>query len=116
MSQTQSLQCVVAKSALFTGSNHLFRGSEHGVPISFFWDEYTRGQGPTLHRHPYEELHIVEEGKVIFTLGESKIEVEGGSVVIVPKNTPHKFVNPGGEPIKMISIQCSGKMISERLG
>lgn len=70
---------VIPRGKLLDGTNHVFRGIQHGgVPISFFWGQYSSGQGPKLHRHPYEEVHIVEEGKATFTLGNEKIVVEGG--------------------------------------
>lgn len=114
--ENYATQYVIPREKLYDGTNHLFRGIEHGgVPLSFFWGHYSRPQGPKLHRHPYDEIHIVEEGRATFTLGNEQIVVEGGHVVITPRNTPHKFVNSGDETLKMISIHCSEKIISEYL-
>lgn len=107
---------VIPREKLLDGTNYVFRGNQHDeVPISFFWGQYSLDQGPKLHRHPYEEVHIVEEGKATFTLGNEKIVVDGGHVVIVPKNTPHKFINSSNEILRMISIHCSEKIIGEYL-
>jgi quercetin dioxygenase-like cupin family protein len=110
-------QFVVSKKELFDGTSHLFRGSEHGgVPLTIFWDQYSPGLGPKLHKHPYEEVHLVEEGRVIFTVDSREIGVEGGNIVIVPRNTPHKFMaNSDDKMLKMISIHCSEKIITEYL-
>lgn len=115
MEESSLRQLVISREELYDGTSHLFRGTEHGVPISFFWGHYSLGHGPKLHKHPYEEIHIVEEGKTTFTLGDSKIVVEEGHVVIVPRNTPHKFTNSTDKMLRMISIHCSGKLISEYL-
>jgi mannose-6-phosphate isomerase-like protein (cupin superfamily) len=109
-------ELVIPREKLFNGVSHLFRGVEHGdIPISFFWGEYSLGQGPRLRQHPYAEIHIVQEGRVAFTLGERKLQVDDGYIVIVPGNTPHRFVNSSNQTLKMISIHCSGKLITEYL-
>jgi mannose-6-phosphate isomerase-like protein (cupin superfamily) len=105
---------IVSREELWNGTSHLFTGSEReNVPISFFWDEYSHGQGPKLHKHPYEEIHIVEEGTATFTLTNKRVEVNADQVVIVPKYAPHAFVNNSGDVLKIISIHCSGTLITE---
>jgi quercetin dioxygenase-like cupin family protein len=47
-----------------------FDGHEHGAQVSVFLSRNPPGTGPKLHRHPYEETFIVEEGDVLFTVGE----------------------------------------------
>jgi Cupin domain len=53
------------------------------------------GSGPKLHKHPYEEVFVVQEGNATFTAGDEVIEVSGGQVVVVPAGVAHKFVNSG---------------------
>jgi quercetin dioxygenase-like cupin family protein len=65
-----------------------FDGHEHGARVSFFLSHNKPGTGPALHRHPYEETFIVEEGEVIFTVGESTIEARAGDIVVVPAGAP----------------------------
>src|SRR5215207_3600986 len=36
------------------------------------------GGGPKLHRHPYEEVFIVQEGTATFTAGDETVEVKSG--------------------------------------
>ena len=92
-----------------------FEGKEHGSTISFFVTSHTPGQGPDLHRHPYEETFIVLEGTGTFTAGDETAEVTAGHVLIVPANTPHKFVNSGDGPLKQVSIHPAPKMEQEWL-
>jgi quercetin dioxygenase-like cupin family protein len=61
-----------------------FDGHEHGARISFFISRNRPGTGPELHRHPYEETFIVEEGKVRFTVGENTIEATAGEIIVAP--------------------------------
>ncbi len=69
-----------------------FDGHEHGASVSFFISRNRPGTGPDLHRHPYEETFIVQDGKARFTVGEETIEALAGGIVVVPAGTPHKFV------------------------
>ena len=42
------------------------------------------GSGPKLHRHPYEEVFVVQEGTATFTAGEETIQATSGQVMVVP--------------------------------
>jgi mannose-6-phosphate isomerase-like protein (cupin superfamily) len=90
-----------------------FDGREHGASISFFISRNRPGTGPDLHRHPYEETFIVEEGKVLFTVGENTIEATAGEIVVVPAGTPHKFVNSGQTRLRQINIHPVARMETE---
>ena len=37
-----------------------FQGFRHGAGISFIVVEAPQGGGPRLHRHPYEEVFVVQ--------------------------------------------------------
>ena len=41
-----------------------------GTDVSFIVIDAPPGIGPKLHRHPYEEVFVVQEGSVTFTVGE----------------------------------------------
>ena len=95
---------------------HLFQGGEHGgIPISFFWVQASPGQGPRLHKHPYEEIFVVQEGHATFTVGDSTIAVDSGHVVIGPAGVPHKFINSGETMLRQITIHPSKEVITEWL-
>jgi len=80
--------------------------------ISFFVNNTPPGKGPSLHRHPYEEVFIVQKGHLTFTVGESTIDAIGGQIVIVPAEMPHKFVNTGSEFACHVDIHVSPRMIT----
>ena len=75
-------------------------GVEHGATISLILDRSNPGQGPKLHRHPYDETWLVLDGTVNFQAGNETRAAGPGDVVIVPANTPHKFTNDGPGPLK----------------
>jgi quercetin dioxygenase-like cupin family protein len=72
---------VIKVDELLSGENaSTFDGHQHGAQVSFFLSHNRPGTGPKLHRHPYEETFIVEDGDVLFTVGESTIEARTGDI------------------------------------
>ena len=93
-----------------------FEGHHFGdTRVSFIVIDAPPGSSPKLHRHPYEEVFIVQEGSVTFTVGDDIIEASGGQVVVVPAGVPHKFVNSGNGPIRQVDIHASERFITEWL-
>ncbi|MEA2468589.1 MAG: hypothetical protein QOJ57_2715 [Thermoleophilaceae bacterium] len=92
-----------------------FEGKGHGATVSFFITSHERGQGPDLHRHPYEETFIVQAGEGTFTADGKETEVTAGHVLVVPANTPHKFVSSGDGPLRMVTIHPAPEMEQEDL-
>jgi mannose-6-phosphate isomerase-like protein (cupin superfamily) len=73
------------------------------------------GGGPKLHRHPYEEVFIVQEGTATFTAGDETVEVKDGQVIVVPAGVAHKFVNSGEERLRQVDIHASDRFVTEWL-
>ena len=94
-----------------------FQGHLFGNPgFSFIWVELEPGQGPKLHRHDYQEVFVVIEGRAVYTLGEETVEVSGGQVVIAPAGVRHKFVNAGPGMLRQIDIHASDRFVTDWLG
>ena len=91
-----------------------FDGQRHRAQVSFFLSQNSPGTGPRLHRHPYEETFIVQDGDVLFTVGENTIEASAGDIVVVPAGAPHKFVSRS-TPHRQISIHPVARMETEWL-
>ena len=92
-----------------------FEGKDHGAQVSFFLSLHAPGEGPGLHRHPYEETFILLGGTATFTVGDETIEAAPGHVLIVPPNTPHKFLNSGDGRLQQVSIHSAPEMSQEWL-
>lgn len=105
---------VVNANELPTGeTSRQFEGYLHGnANVSFFLNNTPPGKGPSLHRHPYEEVFIVQDGQLTFTVGDSTIEAASGQIVVVPPETPHKFINSGSGFARHVDIHVSPRMMT----
>lgn len=100
----------------YEGNSYLFQGYQYGdTNVTFLWIDLPPGAGPQLHKHPYEEVFVVLEGQVTFAINSMTIEARTGHIVVVPQNTPHKFINTGAGTLKQIDIHLSPRFIIEYL-
>jgi quercetin dioxygenase-like cupin family protein len=63
----------------------------HSATLSVITVDGEPGEGPDLHRHPYEEVFVIVDGEVRFTIGDETVTAKAGDVLIAPPNTPHGF-------------------------
>ena len=103
---------LVNGNALPTGN---LRGEDHGATVSLILDHSEPGQGPRLHRHPYDETWVVIEGNLTFQAGDQQLEAGPGAIVIVPPDTPHKFINHGPGRSHLVCIHASPRFVTEWL-
>jgi quercetin dioxygenase-like cupin family protein len=99
----------------FVGMSHEFVGENHGAPVSAYIVEAKPGQGPPLHTHPYVEVAFTIEGCATITVGDEQREVKAGGIVVIPANTPHRFVNTGDTLLRQIDIHASANFIQTNL-
>lgn len=100
----------------YSGRSHELEGYLHGnVPASLIFFDGPPGSGPKLHRHPYAEIFLVQEGRATFTVGDAVIEASGGQILIAPAGVPHKFINTGSGPLRQIDIHASDRFVTEWL-
>lgn len=66
------------------------------------------GPSPHIHKQMTEIFYVVE-GKVELTLDEKKSIAQPGAVMVVPKNVPHAFANPGKVQSKLLIMFCPAK-------
>jgi quercetin dioxygenase-like cupin family protein len=93
-----------------SGNSYRFDGAAHAAPVSFFLLHTKPGDGPGLHRHPYAETFIVQEGQATFTVGGDTIEARVGDIVVAPADTPHAFVNSGSDVLRSVNIHPVAEM------
>lgn len=93
-----------------------FEGADHeGCGVSFLLVDAAPGEGPALHKHAYAEVFIVLEGESMFVAGGEERLVPSGNIVVVPGDTPHRFFNAGGGPLRQVNIHVSPRFVTEWL-
>ena len=98
------------------GDTYEFEGSHFGnTPVSFIWVDMPPGHGVRLHKHPYQEIFVIQEGAATFTVGSASLEAHAGQVIVVPAGAPHKFQNTGDRPLRQVDIHVSKEFITDWL-
>jgi mannose-6-phosphate isomerase-like protein (cupin superfamily) len=83
--------------------------------ISLILESTTRaGAGPRLHRHPYAETFIIRRGSATFTIGPDDVIGYAGQILVVPAETPHKFVT-GPDGYEGVHIHANPRFVTEWL-
>ena len=88
-----------------------FDGADLGSATSFFLVDAEPGTGPDLHRHGYPETWIVLAGTARFKAGDAWHEAAAGDVLVVPAGVPHRFIADGTQPLSMVCIHASDRII-----
>ena len=91
------------------------QGHNHNATVSIIVIDAPPGSGPKLHRHPYEEVFVIQQGSVTFTAGDETIEARGGQVVVVPAGVAHKFTNSGTGRLRQVDMHASERFVTEWL-
>ena len=99
----------------FVGMSYEFVGGNQGAPFSAYIVNAQPGQGPPLHTHPYGEVAFTIEGSASITVRGNTREVKAGAIVVIPANTPHRFVNSGNTVLRQIDIHASPQFIQTNL-
>lgn len=110
------LPITIREDLPYEGVSYEFEGHRHGdTAASIFFFEGPPGSGRKLHRHPYAELFIVQEGQATFTVGDETIVAVGGQPLVAPAGVAHAFPNTGSGPRRQIDIHLSARFITEWL-
>lgn len=93
-----------------------FQGVQYqNTDVSFIWVDMPPGGMVRLHKHPYQEIFIIQQGVAIFSIGSTTLEAHTGQIIIVPADTPHKFMNAGQSRLRQIDIHVSRQFITHWL-
>jgi mannose-6-phosphate isomerase-like protein (cupin superfamily) len=103
---------LIDSKTLGTGN---LEGAEHGATVSLILDHSGPGQGPRLHKHPYDETWLVIAGNLTFTAGDEQFDAGPDDIVIVPPDTPHKFISNGPGNAQLVCIHANGRFETEWL-
>ena len=98
------------------GNTYEFEGFQfQDTEVSFIWVDMPPGGAVRLHKHPYKEIFIIQEGVSAFTVGSETLEAHAGQVLIVPAEVPHKFTNRSDQRLKQVDIHVNKEFITHWL-
>lgn len=104
------------KDLPFVGSSHQFIGAEQGdTSVSVFLFQGNAGSGPGPHRHPYDEIQFIREGRGVWTVNGSTFEGGAGDVFVIKAREIHSFKVIGNSPLVQLDVHLSPRFIQENL-
>ena len=76
----------------FVGSSYQFVGAEQGgTQVSVFLFQGKPGSGPGPHRHPYDEIQFIREGRGLWTVDGKTFEGGAGDIFVIKAGEIHSF-------------------------
>jgi len=100
----------------FRGSSHHFVGADNGeVGVSVFLFNGLPGKGPGPHRHPYDEIQFIREGRGIWNVNGVEFEAGAGDILVVKAGEVHSFKAIGDGPLVQLDVHMSPRFIQENL-
>ena len=100
----------------FVGSSHQFVGADQGdVGISAFLLHALPGRGPGPHRHPYDEVQFVREGRGLWVVDGREFEAGAGDILVIKAGEVHGFRAIGDVPLVQLDVHLSPRFIQENL-
>ena len=101
----------------FVGSSHQFVGADQGdVAISAFLLSAQPGRGPGPHRHPYDEVQFIREGRGLYTVNGEQFEAAAGDILVIKAGEVHSFTAIGDAPLVQVDIHLGPRFVQENLG
>ena len=100
----------------FRGSSHHFVGAMQGnVDISVFLFNGAPGKGPGPHRHPYDEVQFIREGRGLYKVDGKEFEAGAGDILVIKAGEVHEFKAIGDSPLVQVDVHLSPTFIQEDL-
>jgi quercetin dioxygenase-like cupin family protein len=100
----------------FVGSSHEFVGADHAnSAVSVFLFNGKPGSGPGPHRHPYDEIQFIREGRGVWTVDGKTFEAGAGDIFVIKAGEIHSFKAIGDTPLVQFDIHLSPHFIQENL-
>ena len=101
----------------FKGSSHHFVGERNGdVNVSVFLFNGQPGSGPGPHRHPYDEVQFIREGRGLWNVEGQEFEAGAGDILVIKAGEVHSFRCIGDGPLVQVDVHLSPRFIQENLG
>lgn len=101
----------------FRGNSHWFVGADQGnTGISAFLFNGKPGSGPGPHRHPYDEIQFIREGRGLYNVNGEEFEAGAGDILVIKAGEVHSFRCIGDGSLVQVDVHLSPKFIQENLG
>src|SRR2546427_769929 len=109
-----SMHHVRQENLPFVGSSYEFVGTEQGhTSISVFLFYGKPGSGPGPHRHPYDEIQFIREGRGAWTVNGKTFEGSAGDIFVIKAGEIHSFKAVGDSPLVQLDVHLSPRFIQE---
>jgi quercetin dioxygenase-like cupin family protein len=106
----------VSKTCRFRAALTNSSGANNGdVNISVFLLSALPGRGPGPHRHPYDEVQFVTEGRGLWTVNGEEFEAGAGDILVIKAGEIHGFRNIGDTALVQVDVPLSPTFIQESL-
>ena len=100
----------------FKGNSHHFVGARNGdVHVSVFLFNGSPGSGPGPHRHPYDEVQFIREGRGLWKVNGVEFEAGAGDILVIKAGEVHSFKGVGDGPLVQLDVHLSPRFIQENL-
>jgi quercetin dioxygenase-like cupin family protein len=100
----------------FRGSSHHFVGERNaGVGISSFLFNGSAGAGPGPHRHPYDEIQFILEGRARYVVDGAGFEAGAGDILVIKAGEVNCFNVIGDTNLVQVDVHESPRFIQENL-
>ncbi|MDF1504975.1 cupin domain-containing protein [Roseisolibacter sp. H3M3-2] len=100
----------------FRGSSHQFVGAEQGdTGVSVFLFEGKPGSGPGPHRHPYDEIQFIREGRGRYVVEGATFEASAGDILVIKAGEVHSFTAIGDGPLVQLDVHLNPTFVQENL-
>lgn len=100
----------------YRGSSHHFVGADQGeVNVSAFLFRGLAGSGPGPHRHPYDEVQFIQEGRGLWNVNGEEFEAGAGDILVIKAGEVHSFKAIGDGPLVQLDVHLSPRFIQENL-
>ena len=100
----------------YRDSSRHFVGARNGdVNVSVFLFRGLPGAGPRPHRHPYDEIQFVQEGRGLWTVNGEEFEAGAGDILVIKAGEVHSFRCIGEGPLAQLDVHLSPRFIQENL-
>jgi quercetin dioxygenase-like cupin family protein len=101
----------------FRGMSHEFIGADHGpVAISVYLVDAPPGREVRPHRHPYDKVVFVREGRARWIVGGETREAGPGDILVVRAGEIHGFTSVGDRSLVQIDVHLNPSFTQEDIG